>query len=480
MKNGTRLTFSLLLTCAALLARPCAAAPGEWSVTGSLNIAREYQTATKLLDGRVLVVGGSLGLADCEIYDPATGTWNLTGSLNQGRYYHTATLLPSGKVLVAGGYAVGSDPILTAELYDPATGSWTVTGSPGRQRYQHAATLLADGRVMIVGGFKPGNVLDTTQLYDPASETWSQTGKLNIPRDFHTATLLNDGKVLVAGGESTPSDPNGTEVWDPATGVWSLVGALINGRKFHTATLLPSGKVLVAGGYLANGVEIVYNECEIFDPATGVWSQTADLGTGRYHFTATLLPDGKVLASGGNGVNLTNLGSAELYDPASESWSATGSMNIARNNHAATLLNSGMVLVEGGYATDKSSAELYDLGTMTAATAASGRGSINGQGDTATFNFRANLNGDQPSGSVTFSDPAAGIAITRAKVRTLTFAGNSADLTGNARLGDGSRVTYSVNVTDNSSDGSTDTFSITLSNGYSESGTLTSGDIQIQ
>jgi hypothetical protein len=41
-------------------------------------------------------------------------------------------------------------------------------------------------------------------------------------------------------------------------------------------------------------------------------------------------------------------------------------------------------------------------------------------------------------------------------------------------------VTYSISVTDNSSDGSSDTFSISLSNGYSADGILTSGDIQVQ
>ena len=110
----------------------------------------------------------------------------------------------------------------------------------------------------------------------------------------------------------------------------------------------------------------------------------------------------------------------------------------------------------------------------------SGRGSILGQGDTATFNLRASAGGTRPSGSLTFSDPAAGISISKAKVRTLTFTANSADLTGNARLSDGSKVSYSVSVTDNSSDGSTDSFAISLSNGYSAGGTLTSGDISIQ
>ena len=125
------------------------------------------------------------------------------------------------------------------------------------------------------------------------------------------------------------------------------------------------------------------------------------------------------------------------------------------------------------------SAELYDPG-ITMATQVSGLGSIDGQGDQATFNFHASQSGDRPAGSLSFSDPAAEISMTKAKIRTLTFSGNSAELGGTARLGDGTRVTYRVSVTDNSSDRRLDTFSITLSNGYSAGGTLTSGDIRIQ
>jgi hypothetical protein len=233
--------------------------------------------------------------------------------------------------------------------------------------------------------------------------------------------------------------------------------------------------VLVAGGEAVVGVDTT----EIYDPATGVWTTTGDLITGRSDAGATVLPSGQVLIAGGN----LGTASAELYDPASGTWTATGSLNTARGSFAMTSLPSGMVLAAGGYLSGTgalASAELYDPGTAVTATMASGRGSIIGQGDTATFNFRANLTGNRPSGSVTFSDPAAGISISKAKVRTLSFSGTSADLGGNARLGDGTRVTYSVSVTDNSSDGSSDTFSISLSNGYSAGGTLTSGDIQVQ
>jgi hypothetical protein len=196
--------------------------------------------------------------------------------------------------------------------------------------------------------------------------------------------------------------------------------------------------------------------------------------------TATLLPDGRVLVAAGQ-TTLSNFGDngAELYDPTIGTWTITDTLNTSRTLHTATLLLDRQVLVAGGRDTsDESSAELYDPG-ITAATQVFGRGMIDGQGDAATFNFRAKQSGNRPTGSFSFSDPAAVISITGAKVRTLTFNGNSADLGGTARLGDGTRVTYSVTVTDNG-DGSSDTFSITLSNGYSASGTLTSGDIQIQ
>jgi hypothetical protein len=173
---------------------------------------------------------------------------------------------------------------------------------------------------------------------------------------------------------------------------------------------------------------------------------------------------------------------AELYDPATGTWSPTGSLNAARADYTATLLPNGMVLAAAGFGggtTILNSAELYDPG-ITLATQVSGRGSIAGQGDQATFSFHASQSDDRPTGSLSFSDPAAGISIARARIRTLTFNGNSADLGGTARLGDGTRVTFSVSVADNSSDGSSDSFNITLSNGYSAGGPLISGDIRIQ
>ena len=83
---------------------------------------------------------------DAAAGSPAMGRWVPTGHLNEPRAGHTATRLLNGKVLVVGGEDRKDiyEPA-TAELYDPATGIWTVTGTLNGPRFGHAATLLPDG-----------------------------------------------------------------------------------------------------------------------------------------------------------------------------------------------------------------------------------------------------------------------------------------------------------------------------------------------
>jgi hypothetical protein len=150
--------------------------------------------------------------------NPASGTWSVTGSLNTARDEHTATLLPNGKVLVAGGIDIGSTNTVTAELYDPASGSWTATGNLNAPRSYFTATLLPNGKVLVAGGDSKEGERSSTELYDPASGTWTFTGNLNVARQSHTATLLPNGKVLVAGGYNAIDQIiDSVELYDPAT-----------------------------------------------------------------------------------------------------------------------------------------------------------------------------------------------------------------------------------------------------------------------
>lgn len=318
-----------------------------WKTTGSMGAARRFGTLTLLSNGKVLATGGIGGGALAELYDPNTGLWSATASMSTGRYEHTATMLPSGKVLVVG----GNPNLNSAELYDPTTGTWSGTGTMTQGRYLHTATLLTNGRVLVAGGFVNGvGSLASAEIYNPATGMWSSAGNMGATHDSHTATLLSSGKVLVAGGDFNNSI---AELFDPSTGLWSVTANMNQGRYSHTATLLPNGKVLVASGGVSSSVTV---SAELFDPAgnggAGSWSMTANLNTARRSHTATLLPSGKVLVTGGYDNGNTNFVSTEVFDPAGNggqgSWGRSSSLTTAREEHIATLLASGKVLVAGG------------------------------------------------------------------------------------------------------------------------------------
>ncbi len=105
--------------------------------------------------------------------------------------------------------------------------------------------------------------------------------------------------MLVAGGEGQSSTLRSCELYDPATGEWTETGALHKYREDHRATLLPDGRVLVAGGLvdlLRTGFSHV---AEIYNVARGVWEWgDRPLFVTREH-AQNLLPDGSVLVSGG-------------------------------------------------------------------------------------------------------------------------------------------------------------------------------------
>src|SRR4030095_11054620 len=108
-----------------------------------------------------------------------------------------------------------------------------------------------------------------------------------------------------------------------------------------------------------------------------------------------------------------------------------------------------------------------------------GRGSIDGEGDKATFKFHATQSGESSTGSFSYSDPAVGLVISNGKIKTVAINGSSARFGGNARLDDGTVVKFSVRVADKSGTGEPDTFSVSVTTGYSAGGNLTSGDIRV-
>jgi Galactose oxidase, central domain/Kelch motif len=274
----------------------------------------------------------------------------MTGSMHDGRAAPSVTLLANGLVLVAGGWNAGA--LASAELYDLKAATWTTTGSMARGRSGHSATLLADGRVLVAGGDNATGGREThssAELYDVLTGAWTPTGQMVDERMGHTATLLRDGRVLVVGGESVAGGhPSGTaELYDPGTGTWTATGAMIDSRSYgHTATLLPNGDVLAIGGagIIAQGSQA---SAELYHPATGSWTSAGSMAEGRAGHSAELLRTGAVFVSGGG-----ELPWAELYETASGAWRRTADGGVTG---PATVLQDGTVLV-----TSEAGAQVFD------------------------------------------------------------------------------------------------------------------------
>jgi Galactose oxidase, central domain len=139
-------------------------------------------------------------------------------------------------------------------------------------------------------------------------------------------------------------------------------------RAGHSATLLPDGKVLITGGCVAQGCETnLTSSSELYDPLQQTFTKTGSLSVARVGHRALLLVSGDVVVLGGWAGHETTA-VAELYHHKTGQFEGAGQMLEPRDGFTATLLQNGKVLITGGYngAMNRlASSELYDPVTRT-------------------------------------------------------------------------------------------------------------------
>lgn len=326
-----------------------------------------------LADGRLISYGTDAngvqtGRFVYDVWDPSAGGISnghmlLPNQTGTDMFCNAQLLLPDGNMFLAGGDnwvdgATNNRGTSDTNLFNPATNSLTRGPSMFRPRWYATVTTMPNNDILIQGGkdgedrpevrsangtFRLLNDIDTTNYswwyprnfvapdgriygYDAYGYAYYLTlgGQgtmlpMGVPAPVagisSSATMLTPGRILQCGGNS--ADCSTIDINGPRP-VGLATGRLSSDRHWVNLTLLPDGKVLATGGGGSEfgGLEGTNNSTEIWNPATGNWTVgPAGVHPRLYHSVAMLLPDASVLISGGGAPGpVTNL-NAEIYRP---------------------------------------------------------------------------------------------------------------------------------------------------------------------
>ena len=299
-----------------------------------------------LPDGRLMVAGGHdrddqtpdqelIGEKEINIFDSQTSTWTLSGKkMEQGRWYPSSLMLGDGVISIfSGTYWDGitrlsnNRPFIqsnklpnfyslsgTTEQLTRANDDLDIRNYP----YLH---LTADGRAF-------GSFGKIAFYYDRSLDLFSTVFPNGLLDHFEGSSVLyntEQQKVMFIGGREGGSSGTTlaqTTIFDLASQTYSPGPTMNHKRQYQNTTLLPDGKILASGGQKCDGAGPNFNCAagaahfpEIWSPATNTWTVLAEnpLHIPRiYHSLGLLLPDARVLIGGGG---LPAAGGDVVVDP---------------------------------------------------------------------------------------------------------------------------------------------------------------------
>ncbi|PWQ92139.1 Ig-like domain-containing protein [Leucothrix pacifica] len=298
------------------------------TLTNTLGVDSFCSAALLLPEsGDILMSGGDArpqgfvnrGINSAPIFNTTNNTLSSAADMNSARWYPTSTTLPNGEILLSGGRDGENRSVVTPEIYTPSTNTWRSLLGIQTTAYSYwypRQWVVPDGRVF--------GMVAKKMYYMDTNGIGSLQVLPNLPNvsfgNTSTAVMYEPGKILQVSGNGTGSIVNGAIVVD-VTGTTPVVRETNRptqaGRRWANGVVLPDGKVMVVGGStVANQLQGVSYNPEIWDPATEQWSLMAAAQRSRlYHSTALLMKDGRVLVAGGGAPGPEVNTNAEIFSP---------------------------------------------------------------------------------------------------------------------------------------------------------------------
>ncbi|MGH8582805.1 MAG: galactose oxidase-like domain-containing protein, partial [Gammaproteobacteria bacterium] len=326
--------------------------------------------------GKVLLYSGGAEAGypnESRVFDPEFNTFTAQ-AYDQDLFCSGHAWMADGRLLVAGGAPFGA--VKSAHIFtsSPTSGTWTAAGvaaDMARERWYPTLLTLSDGRILAVSGLHGAAPIE---IYDPGTNKWTAVagGDHEFPELYPSLHLLPSGEVFYsrAGWASAAGTQTAyLRFTGPNAGSWINLGQQqFFDRQEGTAVLQidttvspPSAIITIFGGGVT-GVPTSRNpqSCERIDVTrlspVPAWQRVppADMNYPRGNVSGVLLPDGTILAVGGqrNGKWSTDpqpVLPCEIYHPATNTWSVTAPMAHPRQYHSiAVLLPDGRILTAGG------------------------------------------------------------------------------------------------------------------------------------
>jgi hypothetical protein len=194
----------------------------------------------------------------------------------------------------------------------------------------------------------------------PAALAWEVLEDAPFAR-LEMAVTAHGGRIWLAGGLSPLGEAlTDVEIFDPATGEWSEGPSLPTG--VHHAALVSDGtRLLLIGGYLGRNPSRPTNIVLVLDERADAWREGPVLPDARGAGAAAF--DGSRIVMAG-GVGPSGQAAADVFGLAGDAWERIGAMNREREHLAAASDGAGRVWLLGGRVTGVAS-NLADVEVVT-------------------------------------------------------------------------------------------------------------------